>query len=102
MDPATPGMAALSAVLVAVLLGAFGAITALWVDATKARDQATAARIETRSHSELERRTHYQAGIPAAPSALELDYIDEARSLLEDLPEEHRNWEWRYLRGPTR
>ncbi|MGO9583399.1 MAG: protein kinase domain-containing protein [Acidimicrobiales bacterium] len=94
-----PALAALSAVLVAVLLGAFGAITALWVDATKARDQATAAGTEARRQSALERRTHYQAGISAAASALELDYIDEARSLLEDLPEEHRNWEWRYLVG---
>lgn len=94
-----PALAALSAVLVAVLLGAFGAITALWVDAAKARDQATAAGTEARRQSALERRTHYQAGISAAASALELDHIDEARSLLEDLPEEHRNWEWRYLAG---
>ena len=63
-----PALAALSAVLVAVLLGAFGAITALWVDATKARDQATAAGTEARRQSALERRTHYQAGISAAAS----------------------------------
>ena len=94
-----PALAALSAALVAVLLGAFGAITALWVDAAKARDQATAAGTEARRQSALERRTHYQAGISAAASALELDHIDEARSLLENLPEEHRNWEWRYLAG---
>jgi len=70
-----PTLAALSAVVGAVLLGAFGAITALWVNAAKARDQATAAGTEARRQSALERRTHYQAGISAAASALELDHI---------------------------
>ena len=95
----SPALAAISAVLVAVLLGAFGAITALWVDAAKARDQATAAGTEARRQSAVERRTRYRAGIAAAAFALELDHTDEAHSLLDDFPEEHRNWEWRYLAG---
>ena len=94
-----PALTALTGVLVAVIFGAFVAITTLWVDAAKARDQATAAGTLARRHSDMERRNRYLAGIAAAASALELDHADEARSLLDDLPEEHRNWEWRYLAG---
>jgi eukaryotic-like serine/threonine-protein kinase len=94
-----PALTALTGVLLAVILGAFVAITTLWVDAAKARDQATAAGSLARQQSDVERRNRYLAGISAAASALELDHADEARSLLEDLPEEHRDWEWRYLAG---
>ena len=94
-----PALAALSGVLLAVLLGAFCAITTLWIDAARARDQAALAANLARTEKNIERRTRYQAGISAAASALELDHPDEARSLLGDLPEEHRNWEWRYLSG---
>ncbi len=94
-----PAMAALSATLLAVLLGAFIAITDLWVNATKARDRATAAADLARRRGEMERRIRYQAGISAAASALELDHPDEARSLLADLPEECRGWEWSHLAG---
>ena len=94
-----PALTALTGVLLAVILGAFVAITTLWVDAAKARNRATAAGTLARRQSEVERRNRYLAGISAAASALELDHADEARSLLEDLPEEHRNWEWRYLAG---
>ena len=85
--------------LLAVIFSAFVAITTLWVDAAKARDQATAAGSLARQQSDVERRNRYLADISAAASELELDHADEARSLLEDLPEEHRNWEWRYLAG---
>jgi eukaryotic-like serine/threonine-protein kinase len=94
-----PALMALTGVLLAVILGAFVAITTLWVDAAKARDTATAAGSLARQQSNVERRNRYLAGISAAASALELDHADEARSLLEELPEEHRNWEWRYLAG---
>ena len=94
-----PAQAALSGVLLVVLLGAFVAITILWIDTAKARDRARAAAALVRRQSDVELRTRYRAGISAAASALELDHIDEVRSLLEDLPEEHRNWEWRYLEG---
>jgi eukaryotic-like serine/threonine-protein kinase len=94
-----PALAALSGVLLAVIFGAFVAITTLWVDAVRARDQAAAAAALAQREKDVERRTRYQAGISAVASALELDHIDEARSLLEGLPEEHRNWEWRYLAG---
>jgi eukaryotic-like serine/threonine-protein kinase len=94
-----PGLAVLTGALLVVLLGAFVAITTLWVDAAGARDQSRAAGARAQRQREAERRTRYIAGISAAGSALELDHADEARSLLADLPEEHRNWEWRYLTG---
>jgi eukaryotic-like serine/threonine-protein kinase len=94
-----PAVAAVSGALLAVLLGAFGAITSLWIEATRALDQAAIAAGLAQQEKDIERRTRYQAGISAAASALELDHPDEARSLLEDLPDEHRNWEWMYLSG---
>jgi eukaryotic-like serine/threonine-protein kinase len=94
-----PSLAVLTGTLLVVLLGAFVAITTLWVDAAGARDQARAAGARAERQSKAERRTRYTAGVSAAASALELDHADEARSLLADLPEEHRNWESRYLTG---
>ena len=42
-------------------------------------------------------RARYQAAIAAASSALELNNFDAAQAFLESAPEEHRNWEWRYI-----
>jgi WD40 repeat protein/serine/threonine protein kinase len=94
-----PGLATLWGTLLAVVLGAFIAITTLWFDAVKARDQATEAGALARRESDRERRIRYVAGISAAASALELDHAVEARGLLENLPAEYRNWEWRQLAG---
>ena len=85
-----PGQAALAGGLVAMTVLAFAGITSLWVAASAARDQARAA-------DAAERRARYQAAIAAAAGALELNDLDAASALLDSAPEEHRNWEWRYI-----
>jgi WD40 repeat protein len=44
-----------------------------------------------------ERWERYRSNIAAASAALQVQNSDAARDALEDAPEEHRNWEWRYL-----
>ena len=85
-----PGPAALSGLLLAVTILAFGGITASWLVAITARDQATRWGI-------AERRARYRAELLAAANALELNDLDSLRTILETSPEEHRNWEWRYF-----
>ena len=46
---------------------------------------------------EQERWERYRANIMTAVSALELNNINIAQQALATAPEEHRNWEWRYL-----
>jgi WD40 repeat protein len=92
-----PALAALAGTLAAVTILGFLGVTALWVDAAKARDQARAAATEARQRGDAERRARYQAGIAAASSALELNNTSDARAQLESTPEEHRNWEWRHF-----
>jgi WD40 repeat protein/serine/threonine protein kinase len=54
------------------------------------RDKALKAR-------EQERWERYRANIMTAVSALELNNTNIAQEALATAPEEHRNWEWRYL-----
>src|SRR5262249_9327282 len=74
--------------------------TALWVDASAARDRASSAAAEANRRSDAERRARYGAAIAAAASALALNNIDSAKAHLEAAPEEHRNWEWRHFTPP--
>jgi WD40 repeat protein len=94
-----PGPAALAASLVAVTVLAFAGITALWVDAAAARDQARSAAAEASRRESAERRARYRSAIAAASSALELNHADTARAQLEAAPAELRNWEWRHFAG---
>jgi WD40 repeat protein/serine/threonine protein kinase len=106
-----PALAILTGALTSVTLLALVGITALWVDAARARDRATTADLEAASardranesaaeafrRGQAERRARYAAGIAAAASALALDNFDSAASLLASVPQEHRNWEWRHF-----
>ncbi len=89
-----PSLAALTAALAAVTLIAFLVITALWVEAARARDTASEAARNAQQRSRAERRARYTVAVAAAAAELELNNLDAARDFLEDAPEEHRNWEW--------
>jgi eukaryotic-like serine/threonine-protein kinase len=97
-----PLLAGLTATLAAVTAVAFIGITALWIDASLARDQARSAAAKASEHAaeagrrrDAERRARYGSAVAAAASTLALNNFDSARAHLETAPEEHRNWEWR-------
>ena len=83
-----PLLAALSGSQLVVTVLAFIAITAAWLVAVGARDEATRWGV-------AERRARYRAELLAAANALELNHLDSLREILETSPAEHRNWEWR-------
>ena len=92
-----PSLAGLIAALAGVTVVAFTGITALWVDATQARDTAKAAAREAKQRGDEERRARYQAAVTAAAAELELDNLNAAQDLVESAPREHRDWEWRHF-----
>jgi WD40 repeat protein/serine/threonine protein kinase len=113
-----PGIAVLSGTLAAVLVAATvgSMITATYFrnlagseqlanqksqqaekDAIAARQEAIIERDRAQRNEAAERWGRYRSNIAAASSALQLQNSDAARNALEDAPEEHRNWEWRYL-----
>jgi WD40 repeat protein/serine/threonine protein kinase len=65
--------------------------------ALKAQDQAEQASAEARRQEQAERWERYRANIMTAASALELNNTTIAQQALASAPQEHRNWEWRYL-----
>ena len=85
-----PALAALTAALAAVTVVAFIGITALWIEAAAARDQARATAREAQ-------RFAYRAAVAACAAEIELNNLDAARGYLESAPAEHRNWEWRHF-----
>ncbi len=92
-----PSLAALTVTSAVVTVVAFTGITALWVDATRARDRARAAAREAETRGDAERRALYQVAVAAAASELELNNLEAAQDLLEAAPEEYRNWEWQHF-----
>jgi WD40 repeat protein/serine/threonine protein kinase len=120
-----PLVAALSAAVVALFVIAFLGISWQWrlavaaeFEAVEQRDLANAARDrattereraeeqrelaeqasnEARRQEKAERWERYRANMAAASAALQLQKSDTARRALEDAPEQHRNWEWRFL-----
>jgi eukaryotic-like serine/threonine-protein kinase len=85
-----PALAALTVALTVVTVGAFAAITTLWVEAAGARDQARAAA------RDAERRS-YRAAVAAAAAEIELNNLGAAADFLKAAPETHRNWEWHHF-----
>jgi non-specific serine/threonine protein kinase/serine/threonine-protein kinase len=69
---------------------AAGEERALRQDAVEARDVASA-------RERAERWERYRASIAAASAALQLQNSGTGERALNAAPEEHRNWEWRYL-----
>jgi WD40 repeat protein/serine/threonine protein kinase len=99
-----PGIAMLGGVLTAVLvlatvvsLLAAGYFNRLRLNEAQAAQGERDARQEAQARGDAERWGRYRSDIAAASAALQLQNIGAARSALDDAPEEHRNWEWRYL-----
>jgi WD40 repeat protein/tRNA A-37 threonylcarbamoyl transferase component Bud32 len=99
-----PGMAVLGGVLTVVLvvataasLLAAGYFNRLRLNEAHARHEAEQASNEARRRGEAERWGRYRSNVATAAGALELQNSGVARSALDDAPQEHRNWEWRYL-----
>jgi WD40 repeat protein len=65
----------------------------------KARADANALKAE--GLAKTARYQSYVANIRSADAALELNEGRNARRFLDEAPEEHRNWEWRYLDAQT-
>jgi eukaryotic-like serine/threonine-protein kinase len=66
-------------------------------DAVAARQEAIIERDRAQQNEAAERWGRYRSNIAAASAALQVQNSDSARNALDDAPEEHRNWEWRYL-----
>ncbi|HVJ79572.1 MAG TPA: serine/threonine-protein kinase, partial [Planctomycetia bacterium] len=59
-------------------------------EAKKARDVAV-------RQSEIERWERYRANMAGAVAAFQLRDVSAAEAALDEAPERHRNWEWRYF-----
>jgi WD40 repeat protein len=94
-----PAVAALSAAVVLVGLTGVGGVVWKWREARAHADAADAAAHEARTHTRLERWERYRADMAAVSGELRLHNVAAARRVLEDAPEEYRNWEWRHFRG---
>jgi hypothetical protein len=62
-------------------------------------DQRELERDKAQSQERAERWERYCANIMTAVSALDLNNTNIAQRALVDAPEEHCNWEWRYLQS---
>ena len=84
------GVAALALVVATVA-------SSMWaIDAGRVREAETAAANRARAGETAMRWMVYRSGITAAQALLESDPA-QARQQLDEVPPEHRNWEWRYL-----
>jgi len=92
-----PGIAVLGGVLTAVLVLATVASLLAAGYFNRAAQNERDARQEADRRGDAERWARYRSNIAAASAALQLQNSGAARSALEDAPNEHRNWEWRYL-----
>jgi WD40 repeat protein/serine/threonine protein kinase len=85
-----PGLATALAVIGVLLVAA--TVSSLLV-----ADRFRQERNKAEQARDQERWERYQANITAAASALQLQNSGAARRALDAAPDEHRNWEWRYL-----
>jgi WD40 repeat protein len=72
-------------------------MTALATSEEKARRVADEERGKAVEIGDVERWERYRSNIAAAAAALRLDNRETARRALDAAPQQHRNWEWRYL-----
>ncbi len=93
-----PALAGLSVLLVVVAAAGFLGVFWKWREAEGNAAEAAHQTGEARQSAAGERWKHYRANIVAASSALQLDNVTTARTLLDAAPEEHRNWDWRHFR----
>jgi WD40 repeat protein len=90
--------------LVGIIVTAFLLVSWSYFRAENAREEeagqrraADEARDAAQREQKAERWGRYRSDIAAAAAAVQLQNISAARRALEDAPEQHRNWEWRYL-----
>lgn len=81
----------------AIFLAAFVLVTWSYVDSETARKEEAQQRDEAQRREKAERWSRYMADIVAAASAMQVYNVDGASRTLQDTPEEHRNWEWKYF-----
>lgn len=92
-----PGIALLGSALAALLAAATIASLLAAGHFNRAALRERDARQEADRRGDAERWERYRSNIAVAAGALQLQNGSAARSALEATPEEHRNWEWRYL-----
>jgi WD40 repeat protein/tRNA A-37 threonylcarbamoyl transferase component Bud32 len=99
-----PMVAASLAGLVGIIVTAFLLVSWSYFRAENAREEesvqrqaADEARDAAQREQKAERWGRYRSDIAAAAAAVQLQNNSAARRALEDAPERHRNWEWRYL-----
>ncbi len=83
--------------IVAVVAVAFALVSASYFRAEVARQDEVTQRREAERREKAERWERYRANMIAAGGAMQLHNVVAARNALDAAPEEHRNWEWRYL-----
>ena len=85
-----------AAVALAVVLAVAGLATSTLLIAREQRATANALRAETRAKDDL-RRDAYFHRIALAHRELSVDNLGRALELLDECPEDLREWEWHYL-----
>jgi eukaryotic-like serine/threonine-protein kinase len=89
--------AACLAGIVGIFVAAFALVSWSYVRAEDARKEEAKHRRAAEDKERAERWGRYRSNIAAASGALQLQNSGAARRALDDAPEEHRNWEWKYL-----
>jgi WD40 repeat protein len=92
-----PLVTSLIAGVVSVFLASFLLGTWSYVRIGKALDEEADQRQKAQMREKAERWERYRANIVAASSSLQLNNVGIMRRLLDDTPDEHRNWEWTLL-----
>ncbi len=99
-----PGAAVSMAVIAGTFLTAFALVSwSYWNAEIARRDEAQqrraadSARVRAQGEQRAERWGRYRSNIAAAAAALQLQNNIAAGNALDDAPEEHRDWEWRYV-----
>ncbi len=98
-----PVPAGLSAALLVVLLSSTATVTALWLQASSARDAESKATAESEAQRDVAEAALYAGRIRLADRFLEANDVESARHVLglcEPAPDrpDRRGWEWHYLK----
>ncbi len=83
--------------VVGIFLAAFILVSRSYLRAEDARQQEALQREAVEKQQKAERWERYRANIVASASFLEVHDISAAGRLLDSVPSEYRNWEWRHF-----
>jgi WD40 repeat protein/tRNA A-37 threonylcarbamoyl transferase component Bud32 len=92
-----PVVAGLITSVVAIFLAAFVLVSRSYWLAEQARQEEAWHRAESERKERAERWERYRANTVAAASALQVHDVVAAGRLLDAVPDEYRNWEWRHF-----